>query len=60
MALEEKQNFTYLLWNVEEILLQNDPQDFDFFQWPWVPIIHLSLFSMRPVPPNLMDIIILS
>ena len=27
---------------------------------PWVPIIHLSLFSMRPVPPNLVDIIILS
>ena len=28
-----------------------------FFQWPWVPIIHLSLFPLRPMPPNLMDII---
>ena len=33
------------------------PPGFWFFQWPWVPIIHFSLFLMRPVPPNLMDII---
>ena len=36
---------------------QNRPRNFDFFQWPWMPIIHFSLFSMRPVPPNLMDLI---
>ena len=37
-----------------------DPRILIFFQLPWVPIIDLSLFLMRPVPPNLMDIIILS
>ena len=30
---------------------------FWFFQCPWMPIIHLSLFPWRPVPPNLSDII---
>ena len=37
--------------------LQNTPQDCEFFQWPWVLIIHLSLFSLRPMPPNIFDII---
>ena len=27
------------------------------FQWPWMAIIHLSLFPFRPVPPNSSDII---
>ena len=33
------------------------PPGFWFFQWPWMPIIHLRLFPLRPVPPNLSDII---
>ena len=37
--------------------LQNGPQDFDFFQLSLVPIIHLSLFSLRPMLPNLLYII---
>ena len=32
--------------------LQNGPQDFDFFQLSWVPIIHLSLIPLRPKPPQ--------
>ena len=27
------------------------------FQLPWLPIIHFSLFPLRPMPPNIMDII---
>ena len=30
-----------------------------FFQWPRVLIIHLSLFPLRPMPPNLLDILFL-
>ena len=33
------------------------PPRFWFFQWPWMLIIHLSLFPLRPVRPNLLDII---
>ena len=33
------------------------PRILIFFQWPWVPIIHLSLFPLRSMPPNLLDII---
>ena len=42
-------------WQFEKV-----PQDFDFFQLSWVPIIHLCLFPLRPMPPNLLDIIFFS
>ena len=32
--------------------LQNRPHIFDFFQLPWVPIIHLSLFLLSIECPN--------
>ena len=37
--------------------LQNGPQNFDFFQLPWVQIIHLSLFPLFIECPNLLVII---
>jgi hypothetical protein len=37
--------------------LQNGPHDFDFFQLPWVPIIHLSLFLLSIECPNFSCII---
>ena len=33
------------------------PRIFDFFKFPWVPIIQLSLFPLRPMCPNLLHII---
>ena len=34
--------------------LQNGPQNFDFFQLPWVQIIHLSLFLLSIECPILL------
>ena len=39
------------------LVAPKQPQDFDFFQWPWVLIIHLSLFPLRTYAPKLFDII---
>ena len=37
--------------------LQNGPHNFDFFQLPWVPIIHLSSFLLSIEFPNFSYII---
>ena len=65
LELPSKQYCQFSLFNVKIYLMgligtadssKTAPMKFDFFQLPWVPIIHLSLFPLSIECPNLLDI----